>query len=325
MQPGDQVGRYRVEELLEANPPRIIARAVDPGSGVAVAIKALAPSARTSRDAEGRFTREIRVLENLAHSGLPRLIDTGHFEDGSPYLVMELLEGTTLAGLLGERGKLLELEAVRYVAEACRVVQYAHEHGVLHRSLSPENVFLARAPSGGVRVKILDFGSSKLIATDGAISRATANDEIVGIPNHVSPEQLRSSKDVDVRADVWSLGSTLYEAVAGVPPFPGRNLAEIAAKVFTAPPAPLRPHGASAELERIVLRCLEKDPEKRFASVSSLERALSRLCNPVIVGDTAEFSISPRPRRSYGGLVLGVVLVALAFTSYVAATYFLNP
>jgi serine/threonine-protein kinase len=267
-----------------------------------VAIKMLRAEHARVPDVVERFEREGRALASLSSPNFVRVHDVDTSADGQPYLVMELLEGCDLEIELQRRGRLPVSTAVRYMVEVCNAMREAHARGIVHRDLKPTNLFLVRAndgPDAGV-VKVLDFG----IATDGpaANARLTRTDAVMGTPLYMAPEQLRSTRDVDARADIWALGATLYQLLTGSPPFTGTETT-IGVAIVTDAPTPmeqLRP-GVPLALQRIVERALEKDRERRFSSMDELARALL----PFDLGDEAladtlaadEPSDEPRPGR----------------------------
>jgi serine/threonine-protein kinase len=190
-------------------------------------------------------------------------------------MVMEYLDGSDLGAWLRERGPLPVEQAVEFVLQACEAIAEAHTLGIVHRDLKPGNLFVIRRPDATLSVKVLDFGISKSttpvgLGSAGAVTRTSA---LMGSPLYMSPEQMQSARDVDVRSDIWALGVILYELIAGVPPFKAESMPELVLRVVQGPAAPsLRtvqsevPEG----LERVIARCLEKDRRKRYESVGEL-------------------------------------------------------
>jgi serine/threonine-protein kinase len=168
------------------------------------------------------------------------------------------------------------------VIQACEAIAAAHAVGVVHRDLKPANLFLATASDGSPCVKVLDFGISKLTGVhDGSATGLTSTATIMGTPCFMSPEQLRSTRDVDARTDIWSIGAIVHALLTGAPPYDGESNADVSAKIIRDAPTPirqLRPE-APQELEAIVLRCLEKEPGRRFADVVELAEALSSIAS----------------------------------------------
>jgi len=226
-----------------------------------------------------RFSREARAAAKIKSEYVARTLDVGKLESGCPYIVMEYLDGTDLSQRIAERGPLPVGDAVRFILQACDALSEAHALGIIHRDLKPSNLFVTQRRDGAEVTKMLDFGISKLSPSAGSAPELsmTRTTSVMGSPLYMSPEQLVASRNVDPRSDIWALGVTLYEALAGKPPFGGDSLPELCAKVMTQPAPPLssaRPD-VSPQLEAVVMRCLEKEPEKRYASAGELAAALT--------------------------------------------------
>jgi DNA-binding response OmpR family regulator len=204
-----------------------------------------------------------------------RVFDVGHLTSGQPFMVMEHLTGGDLGRLVQAGGSLPVEDAASYVLQACEAVAEAHAMGIVHRDLKPSNLFLAERADGSPIVKLLDFGISKVTAAEGF--ELTATDATVGSPLFMSPEQIRGSKDIDHRTDIWSLGVVLYELLAGRPPFGAPSLSALAVVIATEAPTSLREHrsGVPEALNALMMKCLEKLPEQRFQTVAELARALA--------------------------------------------------
>jgi serine/threonine protein kinase len=200
------------------------------------------------------------------------VVDVGTVDGGDPYIVMEHLEGDDLSAVLKREGAFSVERTVDYVLQACLALAEAHVAGIIHRDLKPSNLFLTRRPDGTPLIKVMDFGIAK---TRGRMDqRVTDPSAIMGSPQYMAPEQLRAARDVDARADVWSLGVVLFELVTRRRPFDAETLGEIAAKVTADPPLPLPP-SLPAGFADVIVRCLEKTPSRRFASVGALATALA--------------------------------------------------
>jgi eukaryotic-like serine/threonine-protein kinase len=280
--PGTEVaGRYRVVRLLGAGGMGTVVEATHLQLAQRVAIKFLLPELCSQRDAVTRFLREARAAVQIESEHVARVMDVGTSEEGVPFLVMEYLEGMDLAQLLHQQKRLPIAQAVSLIVQAADAIAEAHVLGVIHRDLKPSNLFLAARRDGTHILKVLDFGISKAVAesTTGGFATRTATATVMGSPHYMSPEQVRSSKSVDPRADIWSLGVILHELLAGEPPFRGESLPGVLASIVADAPASLRkarPDVPSA-LEAVVACCLQKDREARFASIPELARALAPL------------------------------------------------
>ena len=243
-----------------------------------VALKFLRREARERPDIVARFAREARAAAKIKSDHVARVYDVGGAAEGSPFIVMEYLEGSDLEHVLATRGRLDILDAVEHVIEACEGLSAAHAHRIIHRDIKPGNLFLS--DHGGRRqIKLVDFGISKAGMTGSFedIDLALANTtQIMGSPHYMSPEQIRSTKDVDPRADVWSLGVVLYELITGETPFTATEVTGIIAQVLYEPHRPVSsllpdvPKG----LEKVIDHCLEKDADKRCQSAADLAVAL---------------------------------------------------
>ena len=281
LSPGTIVlGKYRAERLIGRGGMGVVWLARHLRLDEDVALKFLLPTALAKPDIVTRFEREARALVKLKSPHVARVLDVEVTPSGVPFMVMEYLDGQTLAGLV-RGGAALPVElVVDYLLQACEAVAEAHALGIVHRDLKPGNLFLTSGADGSPVVKVLDFGVSKIGALDGTSSDVeTKPDAIVGSPPYMSPEQLRSSKDVDARSDVWSLGVCLFELTTGRMPFAAQNLHEHYTKLMVEPP-PLPGQVRTdlpPELDAIVEKCLQRDPAARYASVAELARALARL------------------------------------------------
>ena len=271
VQPGDILaGKYRVERVLGSGGMGTVVAALHLDLGELRAIKLMHPVHVENAQAVERFLREARATVRLRSEHIPRLYDVGRLESGAPYIVMEVLDGSDLRTLLKARGTLPIQEAVMYVLQACEAVAEAHAAGIIHRDLKPANLFLTTRPDGSPCIKVLDFGISKLLEP-GPGADMTKTLDVLGSIHYMAPEQLRSSRSVDARADIWSIGVILYRLLTGRLPFAGDTpVAYILSlrEPFHAPSA-FRSDLPPA-LDAVVMGCLEKDPEKRIGSVKAL-------------------------------------------------------
>jgi serine/threonine-protein kinase len=306
LRPGDLVaGTYRVEELLGSGGMGVVLAARHVVLGHRVAIKVLHHAGPL---ADTRFFREARTCGRLANEHIPRVFDIGRLSGGAPFIVMEYLVGKDLARVAAA-GPIAIADAIGYVRQACAGLGEAHRAGIIHRDVKPANLFLTSGSGGAPLVKVLDFGISKAISDDDAegAHTLTSTGTVLGSPLYMSPEQVRATKDVDARTDIWSLGAILYELLTGRPPFRGPTLAALAVAIATErEPAPssLRPELPS-EVERIVERCLEKDRGARFASMAALEEALAGTDGaPAAAGGL-------RARAKLGAIAVGTLAATL--------------
>ena len=287
LQPGTLIAqKYRVDGVVGWGGMGVVLRATHLELEAPVAIKVLHEELTQREEVVSRLLFEARAAARLRGRHIVRVSDVARLESGAPYIVMELLEGADLATILEDRGALPVIDAVDYLIQACEGLAEAHALGLVHRDLKPENLFIASTPEGGV-LKILDFGISK--AVEGSLSctpRATLTsaDNAVGSPYYMSPEQMRASRDVDARADIWSLGAILFELLTGRCPFEADSVPSVCAKVLEDGPPSLRALASHVPegLELIVDRCLRKAVTERFQSVEELASAL---CEFVKNGD----------------------------------------
>jgi serine/threonine-protein kinase len=278
---GDVVAdKYRVEEVLGRGGMGLVVAAEHLQLRERVALKFLRLEPDTASEFHSRFVREAQVTAKLRSEHVARVRDFGLLEDQTPYMVMEFLEGSDLRKILKAFGKLPLDTAVDYAVQACEGMAEAHALGIVHRDLKPSNLYLTRRPDGSDLVKILDFGVSKMmLMQDADRDELTAAGVLLGSPRYMSPEQLRGSSEVDGRADIWSMGAILYEFLAGRPPFLAGSTAALCVKILSEelpPPLSEQRSDVPAELEQAVLRCLQRDPDRRYADVGAFVAALDQ-------------------------------------------------
>jgi serine/threonine-protein kinase len=265
-------GKYRVERVLGEGGMGVVVAATHLELGQLVAMKFVLNEGLSRPDVVQRFIREARAAVRIRGQHVARVLDVGRMQSGAPYIVMEYLEGRDLE----REGPLPIDQAVDYLIQACDAMAEAHRLGIVHRDLKPANLFLATQPDGSALVKVLDFGISKSNLDVGSVGGLTSAGQLMGSPLYMSPEQMRSAKDVDLRSDIWSLGAVLFEFLAGKPPFYGDSVPGLIASILSDPPASLAElrRDAPPELVSVVMRCLEKDPALRFPDVAQLALAL---------------------------------------------------
>ena len=284
VKPGETVaGKYRVERVLGVGGMGVVVAARHIHVQHQVALKFLASELAGDGASVTRFLREAQAVGAIRCEHVARVMDVGQTESGIPFLVMEYLEGKDLARLLEQRGVLPEEAAVNYILQALVAIAEAHALDIVHRDLKPSNLFLTEQPDGSMIVKVLDFGISKVQVPQGAgAQNLTVTGGILGSPLYMSPEQIRSAKLVDTRSDIWSLGVILHELVTGKPPFTGEQVSGVLASIIADSPTSVRATRPelSTGLERVVGRCLDKDPSKRYPSAAELAQELAPLAGP---------------------------------------------
>jgi eukaryotic-like serine/threonine-protein kinase len=268
-------GKYRVERVLGQGGMGVVVEATQLDLARRVALKFVRKTRLSESPAAlTRFEREARTIARLRGAHVVQVYDVGRLDHGEPFIVMELLSGEDLSAVLEREQRLAVPTAVDYVLQACEAMAEAHVAGVVHRDLKPANLFLTRGPDGRALLKVLDFGISKLIA--GETTSLSLTSGVLGSPLYMSPEQLNSSKQVDYRSDIWSLGAILYELVSGKPAFHADGLPQVCTRVMLGTPDPI-PSSAKVprELEAMILTCLDKSPAGRPLSVADLALSLA--------------------------------------------------
>jgi serine/threonine protein kinase len=271
-------GKYLVEKILGLGGMGVVVAAKHLQLDQHVAIKFVLPHAIGDGEAMERFAREARAAVKLRSEHVARVLDVGTLANGAPYMVMEYLAGSDLGAMIETTGPLSPVDAVDYVLQACEAIAEAHSHGIIHRDLKPRNLFVTHGVDGKPLVKVLDFGISKQtsLGSSGKDLSLTRTASVMGSPNYMSPEQLKSSKSVDARTDIWALGVILFEVLTNRVPFEAETVTQLTAMVLQDTPRPVDelrgdvPKG----LSRVIARCLEKDPALRYASVADFAQDL---------------------------------------------------
>jgi len=260
-------GRYRLEDVVGEGATSRVYRAEDAESGVDVAIKVFAFAGRAANKSFRRFVRELQINAELRHSAFPDLLDSGYVdESGAPYLVMELLEGETLAELL-ERGPMTPRELLPIVEPVVDALEQAHGRGFVHRDVKPANVFLVAGPDRRF-VKLLDFGVS--LHTEDP--RLTAEGAVVGTPHYLAPELILFESEPDRRVDVYALGVLIYRAITGRLPYTGSNLRDLVRAIDDGDLAPTTDHcdASNPAIDRVLEHALAREPDRRYESARAL-------------------------------------------------------
>jgi serine/threonine-protein kinase len=275
---GDVVaGKYRLEKVAGEGGMGIVYAAEHLVLKQRVAVKVLLPSAAQSDAVVERFAREAQAAAKITSEHVARVMDAGSLKSGAPFLVMEFLEGCDLEELLELSKEPLQVEeAVDYIIQALEGLAHAHAAGIVHRDLKPANLFLACRPDGGNTIKLLDFGISKSVKARPEDKRLTGQ-HVLGSPIYMSPEQLRNAKDIDGRADLWSIGVVAYELLTNEVPFDGEGVGEIFAAVLEKEVEPVHHKNwrVSEELSRIIEKALSRNVEDRWQDAAILAKKLA--------------------------------------------------
>jgi serine/threonine-protein kinase len=319
---GDVVaGKYRIEKIIGAGGMGSVISAWHQQLNQRVALKFMLPAIAADPHAAARFLREARAAARLSTPHVGRVIDLDSLPNGTPYLVMEFLEGETLAQRL-TRGPLSVTQAVDAIRQALVGLAEAHALGVVHRDFKPANLFFARRPDGSEQVKVLDFGIAKSVHPDieqGLVS--TSSRMLIGSPPYMSPEQI-SFQNVDARTDVWAVGAVLYEMLSGKVPFEGKTVGDVMFAIQNKPHQPLATvvPAVSASLSALVDRCLAKKADARFENAQALADALTALSSvqtdpeqPAVVLKSFKQKVLSLPVPVLGGIG-AAALILLGFS-----------
>jgi len=325
---GTKLGPYEIAAPLGAGGMGEVYRARDTRLDRSVAIKILPAHLADKAEAGERFEREARTISSLSHPNICQLHDVGQ-QDGVRYLVMELLEGETLAERL-RRGPLVLDQVLRYGAEIATGLQAAHRCGVVHRDLKPGNIMLTKSGA-----KLMDFGLAKgmnppkpvsveltATLTSSHATPLTQQGTIVGTFQYMSPEQVEG-KEADVRSDIFSLGAVLYEMVSGKRAFEGKTLVSVAASILEKEPEPIRTLQplTPASLERVIKKCLAKDPDERWQSAGDLASELKWIGEGGASGTFAAPQVAhrrgPRVREWLVWAFLAMAVIAIVVLSLI--------
>ncbi len=262
--------RYRVDREIGEGGMGVVVQATHLVLNQPVAIKFLRQEAMADNEAVERFIREAQAAAKVRSEHIVRVHDVAATANGTPYLVMEYLEGEVLSSMLASRGALPVREAVRFAIQMCEALAATHAAGIVHGDLKPENIYIAGLGDAPRRVKLLDFGISK-IALDA--SDVDGGGVVMGTPAYMAPEQFRAGT-VSTASDIWALGAVLYEMLAGAPPFPGDTLEAIRERVLSARVLPIGRNDVPPGLEDILQRCLQKTARDRWGSAAELATRL---------------------------------------------------
>ncbi|MGZ3475386.1 MAG: serine/threonine-protein kinase, partial [Polyangiales bacterium] len=307
-QPGDLIGgRYRLSRIIGAGAMGTVWSARNESTDRDFALKLMLPDAAKNPVALQRFFQEAKASGRLRHRCIVEVYDLGRIEQqvgkpadphvGTPYLVMELLEGEPLDNTLRRRKTLPIGTTLKLVRDVARALDVAHKQRIVHRDLKPANIYLSKSLEGAIVPKILDFGVSKLVGPTNFDPIATSEGTVLGSPAYMSPEQASGDADVDGRSDVWSLGVILYKLLLGNVPFQAANYNALMMTIARTPHAPLtgRVEGVPREVDALVDKCLAKERDDRFESAKALADEIDRVlaANPSLpVVDLGEIVVT---------------------------------
>ena len=307
MSPVLKTGRYEILETLGCGAACRVDKARDTVIGRTVALKTFLQG--FGKNSEQQFLQEAQTVGRLSHTAIAQLYDVGNDGSGAPFLVMEFVSGKSLEHLLAHSPIPFQSAAV-WAADLASALAYAHRSGIIHGDVTPSNIRV----TADDKVKLVDFGVARFA------SQVSGSDRVLGTPAYLSPEQIAGQKQ-DGRSDLFSLGIVLYEMITGVRPFAGNSLGEVCAQILTAnpiPPSQLRPT-LPAAFDRILARCLAKNPDNRYQSGNDLARALYLLarCGDKLARqpDRPYWFLRPAHPRDLLAIASAVLLVASAVTA----------
>ncbi|HEY9785838.1 MAG TPA: serine/threonine-protein kinase [Candidatus Obscuribacterales bacterium] len=305
--------RYEIVDVLGRGGMGVVLRAKDTFIDRTVAVKVLHQGLMQDAVMVKRFQREAEASAALDHPGAVAVYSHGVTSSGAPYLVMECIEGDNLGNEL-RNGALGAERTLDLSMQICEALSHAHMHGLVHRDIKPSNIIIKKTEGGGEAIKLVDFGLAKVMYGQNMSSqKLTSTGEIFGSPNYMSPEQCVCER-VDERADIYSLGCLMYHCLTGKPPFDGNNPVQVVLSHLDEKPAPFADgsSGRMAHLESVVLKCLEKSADDRYATMNDLKRDLVRLDSgfaPTLAGRAWYVPRMPRGAAlifpaTYCGLIL---------------------
>jgi serine/threonine-protein kinase len=307
---GQQFGNYRVLSLLGEGGMGAVYLAEHPGIGRRVAVKVLHKQFSADEQLLGRLLNEARAANAIRHPNIIEILDSGMREDGTSYLVMELLEGENLGQRIRRAGRLPMADAIAFALQTASALGAAHKKGIVHRDLKPDNLFIVGSnsdESGRItgdqateRIKVLDFGIAKLQMPQPGDSVKTRTGTLMGTPIYMSPEQCRGTKTVDHRTDVYSLGIIFYEMLVGQPPFVSEGFGELVNMHLNVPPPSPRASRpeVSEQLDAIILKMLAKGPEDRYADMGTLTSAIRLAAGPPFSVQRSSPDLSNAPTQA---------------------------
>jgi serine/threonine protein kinase len=298
--------KYRVIRNIGIGGMGVVVSATHTQLGTPVAIKFLLPQYASSAEATRRFLREAQAASKIASEHIVRVFDTGISQPWGPYIVMEFLEGDDLSRRLRQGPLSIEL-AIDFVVQSALALAEAHANGIVHRDVKPANLYVIDRPDGTPLVKVLDFGISKV--AEASSMDVTKTQAILGSGLYMSPEQMKSSKAVDHRTDIYALGVTMFELLTRTQPFTAESFAELAIKVATEPPIPLSSlrQDVSLELAAAIERAYAKKPDDRYQSMGEFALALAPWAWPSTRDDIDKLARSETRRGRAPSIIPGVL------------------
>ncbi len=292
--------RYRLHKSLGAGGMGEVRMATDKISGGWVAVKLLRQKHAADQRAVARFQREIEIIGSLKHENICEILDSGTHLDGTPFFVMPLLRGQSLADRLkkvsaGKKKRFSYEDIVEPTREILSALGAAHQSKIIHRDLKPSNVFLAKEQGRKYFVKLLDFGVSKILSQES--TKLTETGAAIGTPHYMAPEQALGVRSIDHRVDIYSVGAILYEALTGVRPFKDSSSDEARAQLISPrpfdTPRSIDP-SVPPQLEGITLKAMSRDPEDRYADANAMSRALGGFLQPDKEKTLSDFSATSK-------------------------------
>ncbi len=286
-------GKYRIDAIVGTGGMGTVYRATRLDIDRQVALKLLHPEMLEDPVVVERFQREAHAAGSIGHDNICEVTELGTSDDGTPYLIMPLLIGSSLARAI-DRGPLPIPRVMDIMSQTLSALQAAHDARIIHRDLKPDNVFITRVGDREDFVKILDFGVSKILSQD-SIVHLTRTGSMPGTPFYMAPELAKGSKHIDSRADIYAAGVIMYEVLTGQKPFIGESYNEIMFNILTEPfqaPSILNPE-VTAEIENIVLTSMSRDPSQRYQSAEEMRRALLVVTGAISNFESARDNVKP--------------------------------
>ncbi len=280
-------GKYLIQDLVGSGAMSVVYRGIERTTGKLVAVKIMKRCLIDDEEIVTRFLREIRTCMSLTHSNIVKVLDGGRLSTGEPYLIMEYLQGRSMAELLESTRMLKASRALNIVCQAADGLSEAHKRGYIHRDIKPQNLMVVNSFTQRDRVKVLDFGVAKLGDSVQKIENfSTAPGNVLGTPLYMSPEQILGNT-IDGRSDIYSLGCVLYQSLCGKHAVAGTNAIEVMQNHLEGVPPHLNYYSVPIrypdELNALVQKCLAKDPEDRYKSMAEFAAAIRKYMTPPLV------------------------------------------